>query len=133
MSEASHTSDRQFDEKRATAPLVLVVDDEPAVLAMMDRLIASWGFRTLAAGTFEEARDSLSTAPDALVTDVRLGDYNGLQLIHLVKQYNPNAIVVAVSGIDDSVLRTEAANAGAAYLLKPLELHRLRDYLAVKK
>jgi DNA-binding response OmpR family regulator len=109
---------------------VLVVDDEPAVLAMLERLVASWGFRTIVAGTFEEGRASLDAAPDALVTDVRLGDYNGLQLVHLAKQRNPSAIVVAVSGIDDAVLRKEAANAGAAYLLKPLELPQLKDYLS---
>jgi DNA-binding response OmpR family regulator len=113
---------------------VLVVDDEPAVLAALERLIASWGYRTLALGTFEEARAALAgRPPDALVTDVRLGEYNGLQLVHLVKQRNPSAIVVAVSGIDDPVLRIEAANAGAPYLLKPMELSRLREHLAVMK
>ena len=68
--------------------------------------------------------------PDALVADVRLGDYNGLQLVHLMKQRNPSAVVIAISGIDDPVLRTEAAKAGAAYLLKPTELSQLREYLA---
>jgi DNA-binding response OmpR family regulator len=109
----------------------MVVDDEPSVLATLARLVSAWGFRTLAFGTFEEARKALSLQnPDALVTDVRLGDYNGLQLVHIVKQRNPNTIVVAVSGIDDPVLRVEAANAGAAYLLKPSELSRLRQYLS---
>lgn len=110
---------------------MMVVDDEPAVLATLERLLSSWGYRTLAIGSFEEARLALTVdPPDALVTDVRLGDYNGLQLVHLVKQRNPATIVVAVSGIDDPVLRLEAANAGAAYLLKPSELPRLRQYLS---
>jgi DNA-binding response OmpR family regulator len=111
--------------------MVMIVDDEPSVLGTLDRLIASWGHRTMAYGTFEQARHALATGnPDALVTDVRLGNYNGLQLVHLAKQRNPSAIVIAVSGIDDPVLRVEAANVGAAYLLKPTELPRLREHLS---
>jgi DNA-binding response OmpR family regulator len=109
----------------------MVVDDDPAVLATLERLLNFWGYRTLAYGSFEEARVVLTVdPPDVLITDVRLGQYNGLQLVHLVKHRKPAAIVVAVSGIDDPVLRTEAANAGAAYFLKPTGLLELRDYLA---
>jgi DNA-binding response OmpR family regulator len=109
----------------------MVVDDDASVLAMLERLLAFWGYDTLPIGTFEEARRALGEhLPDALVTDVRLGDYNGLQLVHLIKRRNPTAVVIAVSGIDDPVLRQEAANAGAAYLLKPTELSLLRDHLS---
>ena len=104
------------------------------MLATLERLIVAWGYRAVAIGTFEEARKALSDRPpDALVTDVRLGDYNGIQLVHIAKQRNPATIVVAVSGIDDPVLRVEAAKAGAAYLLKPDELSRLRQYLSGEK
>ena len=113
------------------ARLVMVVDDDAGVLSTLDRMISFWGYRTLPVASFEDAREAMShVLPDALVADVRLGDYNGLQLVHLIRQRNPKAIVVAISGIDDPVLRTEAANAGAAYLLKPNELSRLRDYLS---
>jgi DNA-binding response OmpR family regulator len=109
----------------------MIVDDEPAVLATLDRLIASWGYRTLPYGSFEAARVALNDLPpDALVTDIRLGGYNGLQLVHLARQRNPAITVVVVSGIDDPVLRVEAANANAEYLLKPTEISRLRQCLA---
>jgi DNA-binding NtrC family response regulator len=109
----------------------MVVDDDPSALSALERLLSFWGYRTLPCSSFEDARHALSLRmPDALITDVRLGDYNGLQLVHLMKQRNPGAVMVAVSGIDDPVLRTEAANAGAAYLLKPTEISKLREHLA---
>ena len=132
MADTPSGDDRRADGGQTPpAPLVMVVDDEPSVLAVLDRLLKTWGFRTVAIGNFEEARRALTAdPPDALVTDIRLGDYNGLQLVHLLRARNPAAVVVAISGIDDPVLRVEAANAGAAYLLKPSELPRLRLYLS---
>jgi DNA-binding NtrC family response regulator len=120
------------DHDLATARLVMVVDDDAGVLAALEALLASWGYRILPFGSFEDARVSLQAhAPDALVVDVRLGEFNGVQLVYLAKQVNPAMIVVVVSGYDDPVLRAEAARAGAAaYLVKPLELPRLRQYLA---
>jgi two-component system response regulator RegA len=112
---------------------VMIVDDDALVLAMLERLLAVWGYRTVPFGSFEDARTSLSThLPDALVVDVRLGDYNGLQLVHMAKQSNPAMIVVAVSGFDDPVLRAEAASIGVPYLVKPSELPRLRQYLSAE-
>ena len=110
--------------------LIMIVDDDVVVLEAMERLVANWGHRPIAFAEFEEARDYLSQhAPDALVVDIRLGAHNGLQLIHLAKRNSPSMVVVAVSGFDDSVLRAEAARAGAAYLLKPLDLEELRRHL----
>jgi DNA-binding response OmpR family regulator len=121
----------QPDRAQDARPFVMVVDDDPPVLAALERLLISWGYRTLAIGSFEEARAALTVdPPQVLITDVRLGHYNGLQLVHLVKQRRPATVVATVSGVDDPVLRTEAANAGAPYFLKPTGLLELRDYLA---
>jgi DNA-binding response OmpR family regulator len=131
MENSAREHDWQPGEEHWPSSVVMIVDDDPAVLGTLDRLITSWGHRTRAIGTFEQARRELSTSsPDALVTDVRLGDYNGLQLVHLARQRNPLATLIAISGIDDPVLRVEAANAGAAYLLKPTELILLREHLS---
>jgi DNA-binding NtrC family response regulator len=120
------------DRERATARQVMVVDDDASVLAVLEGFLTAWGYRTLPFGSFEDARVSLlAHVPDALVVDIRLGGYNGVQLVYLAKQANPAMIAVVVSGFDDPVLRAEAAHAGAtAYLVKPLEFSRLRQCLA---
>jgi DNA-binding NtrC family response regulator len=110
---------------------IAVVDDDPSVLRLLATLLTNWGYSALPFGEFEEARAFLSTsAVDFLIVDVRLGKYNGLQLIHLAKQVHPETVVVAVSGYDDPVLRAAAADAGAAYFLKPIEFPNLRQHLA---
>jgi two-component system response regulator MprA len=109
----------------------MVVDDDPSALLAMRRLIEYWGFVPVPHSRFEEARNALTTdPPDALVVDVRLGLFNGLQLVLLAKQVRPDMTVIAVSGFDDSVLKAEATRAGAAYLVKPLDLPKLHGYLA---
>jgi DNA-binding response OmpR family regulator len=108
----------------------MIVEDDPVVLDALDRLLALWGYNTLPFSRFEDARLSLAVqSPDALVVDIRLGEFNGLQLVHLAKQSNPGLAVAVVSGFDDSVLRNEATLAGAAYLLKPAELQQLKEFL----
>ena len=109
----------------------MIVDDDSSVLRMLTNWIKTWGYDPLPFGTFEDARAFLSVeTPDALIVDVRLGKYNGLQLVHLARGKHPKVPVVAVSGYDDPVLRAAAADAGAAYLLKPAELPNLRDHLS---
>ena len=114
------------------APLVMVVDDDVVVLDVLERLLLKWGYRTSAFRSFEEAKAQLEKTrpgPDALIVDVRLGGYNGLQLVHLTRQAHPETVIVVVSGFDDPVLRQEAALVGAKYLLKPRDLTRIKDYL----
>ena len=109
---------------------IMVVDDDAAALKALDRLLTHWGYSTVCFMRFEEARASLShQTPDALIVDIRLGEHNGLQLVHLAKQSNPTMRIVVVSGFDDAVLREDAASAGAEYLLKPVDLPRLKELL----
>ena len=71
----------------------------------------------VAAGSFEEGRRSLAQDRfDALIADVRLGAYNGLHLITLAP---PATLTIAISAFLDGVLRRDAEQAGARFVLKP--------------
>ena len=110
---------------------IVVVDDDPDVLATLVNVLKTWGYDLVPFTRFEDARAFLSEkAADILIVDVRLGTYNGLQLVHLARQNHPEMRIVAVSGFDDPVLRAAAADAGAAYFLKPIEVPHLREHLA---
>ena len=50
-----------------------------------------------------------------MVADVRLGDFNGIQLGILAKNAWPDVRIVIMSGWDDPVLRHEAEQLGASY------------------
>ena len=117
--------------RKAKRRLIVVVDDDQAVLETFANVLTAWGYQTIPFNRFEDARSFLTQrAADVLIVDVRLGEYNGLQLIHLARQHHPEMVLVSVSGYDDPVLRAEAADAGAAYFMKPISFSNLRPHLA---
>ena len=102
-------------------PSLLIVDDDLAVLTSLSRYLADHGFRVVSSSVFEEAKQHISTVrPDTVITDVRLGAFNGLQLAMLARDVRPDARVVVFSGFDDPVLKEEARRIGAVYLVKPV-------------
>ena len=107
---------------------ILIVDDDRGVLSGLEEGFALAGYETLAEGTFQRARHALHNADiRALITDVRLGDFNGVQLALLAKELHPGIRVIVVSGFDDDVIRREAEREGAYFVLKPVSLTALID------
>src|SRR3954470_24263249 len=100
------------------ATRVLIVEDDKAARDGLVRLVAARGHEVFSAATFEDGRRLLKTRhPDVLITDVRLGAFNGLQLL-LSDPAHVQAIVL--TAYSDPVLEAEARNLGARYLLKPV-------------
>lgn len=119
-----------MSDERTRTRRVLVVDDEPALLDAVRYAFERAGLEVVACRSFEDARTRiLSEAFDALVTDVRLGAFNGLQLAVIARNRLPNLAIVVFSGFDDPVLREEASGLGAAYLVKPVTGERLLQEL----
>lgn len=109
---------------------VLIVDDDEACLSGMKQLLEMAGHEALVASTFEEGRRVLrSAAPDILIADVRLGSFNGLQLI---ATNAVNIPVIVISGFDDAVLQAEARAMGADYLVKPISPATLLERIEQK-
>ncbi len=99
---------------------VLVVDDDSDLLRMVELWLVEAGYTVVTCDQFAAAKRQLATAPpDVLLTDVRLGAFNGLQLVILGKEQRPQMQAVVMSAYDDVTLRKEAAERGARYLLKP--------------
>jgi DNA-binding response OmpR family regulator len=78
------------------------------------------GYATETLATFEAARPRLTvTTPDVLVSDIQLGEYNGLHLAIIGRDRRP-ALVAVVVGPSDAVLAREAEQHGAVYLNEPV-------------
>jgi hypothetical protein len=60
-------------------------------------------------------RELTKECPAALVANIRLGAFNGIQLAYLTRQCSPRAALILYSVTDDHVLVREARNAGAFY------------------
>jgi DNA-binding NtrC family response regulator len=114
-------SETTMDQKH-----VLVVDDEPQVLEYLTSALNRWGYATTSCKKYEEAKAALAAGrPDLLLTDIRLGAFNGLQLAILVTQKYPGTPVIILTGYEDPTLRDEAARAGAVFVMKPVGLEDL--------
>ena len=97
---------------------ILIVDDDQAYLAGMKELLEVAGYEVFLAANFEDGKHVLrDRTPDLLIVDVRLGAFNGLQLISTGQVQIP---AIVVTGFDDTVLRADASVFGASYLVKPI-------------
>ena len=115
-----------MDRKR-----VLIVDDQEDVLKTLSALVSHGGYDVVTLSRFDDARRFIDeTPPDMLVTDVRLGAFNGLQLVLHMRQARPGGPVVVLSAFDDAVIRQETNRAGAHFLAKPVTRQQLLDCLA---
>jgi len=116
----------------ATPPQVLVVDDEPDLRTLYELTLLREGYRVEAAGTLAEACELLDRRKfDAVITDMRLPDGLGLELLHrmLAQQRNERCIVMTAFGSAENAV--EALRAGAFdYLTKPVDLKQFRSVVA---
>jgi DNA-binding NtrC family response regulator len=107
---------------------MLVVDDDTSLLEVLQRAFQNAGVEVVAHSTFEGARRALHDDTfDAVVTDVRLGAFNGLQLAVISRDAHPDTQVIVFSGFDDPVLRSEAERVGATYVVKPVTTEKLLE------
>jgi len=99
------------------AAKILIVEDDDASRAGLVQLLERAGYDVLSASTFEDGRRLLiRETPDLLITDLRLEEFNGLQLI--ITRPPPLPAIV-ITGFADPVLEKEAKRLGAEYLIKP--------------
>ena len=105
---------------------VLLVSHDRGALALMKSWVREAHYRVVACSSFLSARGFLTRrVPPALITDIRLGAFNGLQLVYLAKEQRPGVIVATLADTEDPVLRNEAVQAGAIFLMKPVTREEL--------
>ncbi|HSC29656.1 MAG TPA: response regulator [Vicinamibacterales bacterium] len=98
---------------------VLIVEDDSTTRVGLAELLEGAGYEATAVGTFEEGQHILRTSPpDLLIADVRLGPYNGLQLVISSPIPIPSIII---TGFADPVLEADAKRRGADYIVKPVD------------
>ena len=111
---------------------ILVIDDEPDLRTLYELTLLREGYRVDAAGDLAQARQQLLEHQfDAVITDMRLPDGLGLELLReLVTQQRPErCVVITAHGSAENAV--EALKAGAFdYLTKPVDLKQFRSVVA---
>ncbi len=107
---------------------ILVVDDEPDLRTLYELTLLREGHQVVAAGDLAQARECLAKQHfDVLITDMRLPDGLGLELLHALstEQRPEKSIVITAHGSAENAV--EALKTGAFdYLTKPVDLKQLR-------
>jgi len=109
-------------------PKVLVIDDEPDLLELLELTLSRMGLDTIRAESVAEAIRLLDREPfDLCLTDMRLPDGEGLRVVEHINQKGldvPVAVITAYGSAENAVA---ALKAGAFdYLAKPVALEQLR-------
>ncbi len=110
------------------APRVLIVDDEPDLLDLMELTLAKMGLDSRRAATVAEACALLGSERfDLCLTDMRLADGSGLEVLRHIGERQPAMPVAVITAYGNTANAVEALKAGAFdYLSKPVELDQLR-------
>ena len=111
--------------------VILVVDDDRALTALLVREIGRRGYHARAAHTGEEALDlALRLAPDLIFLDVRLDDMSGLDVLSRLRAARSDVDVVIMTGHPELASAVAAVKSRAAdYLCKPFSLKELDGIL----
>ncbi len=111
---------------------ILVVDDEPDLRTLYELTLLREGYRVDVAGNLAEARARLEAGRyDVLITDMRLPDGLGVELIQQLRaQQRPErSVVITAYGSAENAV--ESLKAGAFdYLTKPVDLRQFRHVIA---
>ncbi|HJR45809.1 MAG TPA: ATP-binding protein [Actinomycetota bacterium] len=110
---------------------VLVVEDESAVLNIVDRMLTRAGYVVVGAGSGVEALHKSSdprTRIDLLLTDMVLPEMNGIEISRYVQELRPGIPTIYMSGYPGETLSEQGElPEGAAFIAKPFSADELID------
>jgi EAL domain-containing protein (putative c-di-GMP-specific phosphodiesterase class I)/FixJ family two-component response regulator len=122
-----------------TAPVLLVVDDEPMISTLVARVGRSLGFETVALNESQQIRGALEHAPSVIILDLSMPGFDGVEVLRLLAECRSDAAIILMSGFDRRVLVSTsrlAAQLGltvGGILEKPLRLQALKDLLQTQR
>jgi signal transduction histidine kinase/CheY-like chemotaxis protein len=113
-------------------PLILVVDDDPAILALVKEVLAAAGYLVDTAASGTEALSHLETHPyDLVLTDMRMPEMGGMELAQHLRLHFPDTLVIIFTGYASYQEAVAAVKLGAFdYLTKPLQAEILQHTVA---
>jgi DNA-binding NtrC family response regulator len=117
------------EEVEVVSRRVLVVDDDANIRRSVSETLTEEGFLVTTAEDGARALAAVGeAAPDVVLSDVRMPNMDGLELLKVLHQRAPEIDVVLMTAFDDMSTVVNAMRAGAVeFLVKPVDLHALRE------
>jgi DNA-binding NtrC family response regulator len=99
---------------------IFLVDDDRFCLEMYKQVLSNLGYKN--ATCFENSSDCLNSImlqPDVIFLDYHMDNLNGIDILKKIKRFNPNIIVLFISGQEDLQVAVNALKYGAFdYIVK---------------
>ncbi|MBA3011377.1 MAG: sigma-54 dependent transcriptional regulator [Proteobacteria bacterium] len=102
---------------------ILLIDDDPSLRRVTEYNLSARGFTVLAAESGFQGLEFFKTHhPDLVVSDVKLGDMNGLDLLEQIKQESPDTPVIIMTAFGSIEMAVQAMHKGAFnFITKPFD------------
>ena len=107
---------------------ILIVDDEPSMREMLRIVLRREGYDVVVAVNGREALERLQNEPiDLLLSDIRMPDVSGVEVLRTAKQLNPDIVAFMMTAFASTDTAVEAMRLGAVdYFTKPFSVDELR-------
>jgi len=107
---------------------ILVADDEANIRLLFDELLSNEGYQVTAVGSGREAlRKMIKDKYDLLITDIKMPDINGLELLERIRELGQGLPVIICTSFKHLQDDYTVATAGVFdYLTKPVNLEELK-------
>jgi two-component system response regulator PilR (NtrC family) len=107
---------------------ILVVDDEKSMTELLGIMLRKEGFEVLQAGSRAASAALLAKGPvDMIITDVKLPDGDGIEILRHVKAASPDTAVIVMTAYGSTQSAVGAMKLGAHdYLIKPFDVDELK-------
>jgi len=118
-------------EDQHDSPAILVVDDDPDILAALFDLLEHEGYQVTCASTCEDALAEATASPyDAVLLDIGLPDGDGLSVLDILRNLNPSLPVIILTAFGSPEYRAKSLSHGAfSCVNKPYDQDVLRGLL----
>lgn len=107
---------------------ILIIDDEPFIRENVSRILTEDGYKVCQAGNKKEAIEQVASGEiDLALLDLNLGAENGIDVLKILKELDPELLVIIITGFGSVESAVDALKMGAFhYMKKPFKADALR-------
>ena len=121
-----------MEETASTGATIILVEDEMGARVTLCGILEDAGYQAIGLQSGAEALEAIRSREfDAIITDIRLPDVGGMEILELAREINPDAAVIMVTGYASVETAVDAVNQGAyAYFVKPVNPEEIKTTIA---
>ncbi|MBS0287754.1 MAG: sigma-54-dependent Fis family transcriptional regulator [Proteobacteria bacterium] len=114
-------------------PTALVIDDEPDICKLLEITLNKMAIQTVSAHNLNQAKEIIKSKPlDLCLTDMRLPDGDGLDLVAFIQENYPNLPIAVITAHGNMETAIRALKFGAFdFISKPIDLNNLRNIISI--